>query len=361
LRRDGSLVHAYPYRPDELASKRTLALPYGEIMHDDAKDTSVFGLAALPHGDLIVVYDYLWTTPHGGGIARIDKDGHVLWYRRDYTDHWPWLTPEGEIFATTHVIQSDHVVTPLSGSEEFSLDCSEGVRSDIIRVLDTDGNVKDEIPVFDILRKSAYRSYLAATSNPLRDEEKNDCDPVHTNLVSPVGAALAARLLDVQPNDLLVSLRNINAIGIISRVDHQIKHLFKGPFLFQHSAQAAADGKIIMFDNLGASQSGGPSRVLLYDPLTGEAKTLIPNSKSPDIAIFSRIEGNVNLSADGTRALVSVALAGKGYETRLSDGAILTTFDNLHDVHSLPQFAQKKTMARFDQNGIYYVSSRLLD
>jgi hypothetical protein len=359
LRRDGSLVHAYPYRPDELVSKRTVSLPYQQIMHDDAKDTAVFGVSALPGGDLIVIYDYQMTVPQSGGIARIDRDGHVLWYRRDYTDHWPKITGNGEILTIGHTIEPAHVEVRLSQSQTFSFDCPNGVFGDIVRVLDSDGHVKDEIPIFDELRNSPYRSYLMASLDA-ESTEKDGCDPVHANMVSPVGAELAERLAGVEPDDFLVSLRNISAIVIIGRSDRTIKHLFRGPFLYQHGAQPAG-GRIILFDNLGASASGGPSRVLLFDPVTGETRTVFPGKGAGGHGIFSRVRSNIDLSADGTRALVAIANMGRAYEIRLADGAILTSFDDLQDVHSLPQYAGKTTMARFQQNGVYYVPPNLLD
>ena len=123
LRRDGSLVHAYPYRPDELSTKRTMELPYQEIMHDDAKDTAVFGIAQLPHGDLVVVYDYQGTSPTGGGISRIDKNGHIVWYRRDYSDHWPTVTEAGEILVVSHTIEDEEITIKLARKQSFTLAC----------------------------------------------------------------------------------------------------------------------------------------------------------------------------------------------------------------------------------------------
>jgi hypothetical protein len=360
LRRDGSLVHSYPYRPDELVTRRTMSLPYQQIMHDDARDTAVFGLAALPHGDLVVVYDFQQTEPASGGIARIDKDGHVLWYRRDYSDHWPKVTDKGDILVISHVPEARHVGIRLGGGQAISFDCPHGVSGDLVRVLDANGHVTEEIPIFDALRNSPYRSYLIASVNT-EAAEKDGCDPIHANMVSPVGAELAARIAGVQADDLLVSMRNISAIGIIGRSDHRLKRLFKGAFLLQHSAQAAPGGKIIVFDNLGASPKGGPSRVLLIDPATGKADSIFPNAAAEGAETFSVLSGNINLSADGSRALVAISTMGRAYEIRLADGVILTSFDNLQDLRSLPQFAQRTTMARFHQNGVYYVPPNLLD
>src|SRR5262249_8474249 len=154
------------------------SFPVQQIMHDDAHDTAVFGVAALPGGDLIVIYDYQMTVPQSGGIARLDKNGHVLWYRRDYTDHWPRITKQGDILVTADAIEAPHVTVRLSRNQEFSFDCPQGVFGDIVRVLDPDGHVKDEIPIFDALRNSPYRSYLMASLDA-ESTEKDGCDPVH--------------------------------------------------------------------------------------------------------------------------------------------------------------------------------------
>src|SRR5262249_53200099 len=148
--------------------------------------------------------------------------------------------------------------------------------------------------------------------------EKNSCDPLHANMVSAVGSELAGRLGDVEADDILVSLRNISAVAIIGRDSHRIKRFFKGSFLLQHSAQPAPGGKIIIFDNLGASASHGPSRVLLFDPLNNETQTILPSAATEDLETFSWLSGNINLSSDGTRALVAISTMGKAYEINLT-------------------------------------------
>ena len=360
LDRNGGLIHAYPFRPDELTSKRTLDLPYGEILHDDAKDTAVVGLAPLPNGDLIVVYDFVGTTPYGGGVARMDKTGHLRWYRRDYSDHWPTVTPENEILVISHRIGPGYLSLPLGKEPPQALVCPEGLLVDIVRVLDFDGNVKEEIPVFDALFASPYRSRVLTGMDPFT-LSPNWCDPVHSNSVVRVGPELAARFSGADPNDLLLSLRNLNALAIIG--GGKLKHFFTGSFIAQHSAQIVPGGKIVLFDNLGSSPEGGPSRVVLFDPVNREERTLFPNHKTPrDLDVFSRLTGNVSVSRDGTRALFVVASPGKAYEIGLADGRLLTTFNNLHDVSRLPQFADDPMKVRyFTEFGVYYVPPQLAD
>jgi hypothetical protein len=362
LGRDGKLIHAYPFRPEELSSRRTVDLPYGEILHDDSKDTAVFGLAPLSNGDLIVVYDFEGTSPLGGGIARMDKEGHLVWYRRDYTDHWPTITSEGEILSISHDIGSERIRMQLAKDTTYSFGCPNGVSRDIVRVLDFAGRVKEEIPIFDALIASPYRTRLRVDIDPLI-EGPESCYPVHTNSVVPVGQELAAKFNNVQPGDLLLSLRNISALVIIGRSDHAVKQLITGSFIQQHSAQVLPGGNIVMFDNFGSSPAGGPSRVLIYDPVTRQEETLFPNKHTPKgTEIFSSIFGNIDISDDGARAIFTVGRAGKAYEIALADGKLLTTFNNLHDVSRLAQFADSPRKVRyFTEFGVYYVPPHIAD
>ncbi len=358
LRRDGSLVHAYPFRPDELTKNRTLDLPYQEVMYNVARDTGVFGLTYLRNGDLIAVLDNPGSVPYGGGIARLDKDGHVLWYRRDYSDHWPAVTDRDEILSISHKLEDPPVKERLADGTSMRLTCPSGKFADLIRVLGFDGSVKEEIPLLDALRSSPYVAHLAA-SYDINLKVLDGCDPLHTNSVNLIGAEMAAKLKDVQPDDLLVSFRNISALAIVGRTDHEIKHFYKGTFLYQHSAQIAPGGNIILFDNVGG---GASSRVLMFDPAGGAEQQIFPSPLTPkEMGIYNLYGGNIDLSADGTRALVAFYNRGKAYELRLSDGAILTEFDNVHDVHTTPQFAtDPKKVRYFVQGGVYYVPPDLV-
>jgi len=359
LRRDGSLAHAYPFRPDEFAKKRTLELPYQEFMYDDAKDTGIIGLKALPNGDLIAVLDLQGTSPYGGGVARLDKDGHVLWYRRDYSDHWPSLTDRNEILSISHKLENPPTDEHFPDGTSMRLACPADKFADLIRVLGLDGSVKEEIPLLDAVRSSPYVSHLAQTFDII-GQSQSGCDLLHTNSVNLVGMEMAAKLKDVQPEDLLVSFRNISALAIVGRADHKLKHFFRGTFLYQHSAEVAPGGDIILFDNVGGG--GRSSRVLLYDPATGAERQIFPGPMTPkELGIYNRNGGKIDISADGMRALVAFYNYGKAYEMSLTDGTVLTEFDNVHDVHTMPQFTKDPKKVRyFVQGGVYYVPPNLV-
>jgi len=361
LGRDGHLIHAYPYRPYELAEKRIVEMPFEQNFFDAAETINGYGIEPLPNGDLIAVFGFENAFPYGGGIARLDKDGHVLWYRQDYSNHWPGITAEGDILAISYELEYSTIRYSVAGKANRSIGCPGGFYKDVIRVLDPNGAVKDEISVFDALIKSPYRSHLVLRAS-IDSPDAQLCDPLHVNSVIPVGPALGSKLSGVSSDDLLISVRNISAVIIVGRNDHQIKYLFKGTFLSQHSAKPLPDGRIVLFDNLGASEEAGPSRVLVFDPVTKQETTFFPNAATPKhYETFSDILGAIELSRDGANLLVAFGVNGQGYEIRLSDGAILTTFDNVHDLRPVSPGEERAEMAaRIDQFGIYYVYPDLL-
>jgi hypothetical protein len=179
------------------------------------------------------------------------------------------------------------------------------------------------------------------------------CDPLHANFVKLVGAELAGKLEQVEPEDFLISLRNLSAIGILSRRSKSFTHLFRGTFLLQHGAQPVPGGKIALLDNLGAAAGVG---VMLVDPTGGPEETVFPNRATPDTDSYTAVGGHLDMSADGRTALISISEAGKAYEIDMASGEILTIFDNLHDLRSVQHIpgAAATRAARFKQWGVYY-------
>jgi len=347
FRRDGSMVHAWPFLPEEFQKTPIVSAKYETALFDYARNIYSAGLTELPDGSLISVFFQSDGFPSGGGVARIAPDGHFIWFRRDYSHHWPVISGNEIVFSAAHILSRPTNIV-VDGTVLSTLDCQPSYIADTIRVVDLNGRPVTEISIFDALLASPYRAVLLQTINK--------CDPLHVNYVTPVGEGIAKGLPGVSPSDFLVSMRHISALAIISRETGRLLRLFRGDFFMQHAVHPFGGTSVIMFDNLGAGAAGGPSRLLVYDLATGAERTLFPLPGKASVPFFSEKNGTISLSADGTRAIVAVTDAGRGYEIRLSDGAILTKFDNLSDVSMLGGFEELKHRfaARFDSFGLYY-------
>lgn len=327
--RTGSLVHAYPYRPDQFEAHQIVSLPYEQVGFSFAENMYPVGLVKLQGGDLIVTFHQFNTFPFAGGIARIRPDGSVVWFRHDYSHHWPRLLPDGNIAVPAMRIGPAQISVPLAQHSGIKLDCDGKIEEDIVRIINPDGQVQQEIPVLSAFLHSPYRSMLMEAPVP--------CDPLHLNYVTSVTRGIVSLYHDVAPDDLIVSLRNLDAFAILGRHDHRIKHVFNGTFVRQHSVQPLGQSAtMLIFDDLGGNWKAAPSRFLSYDLADGAERTVLANPDADGHPRYSSYAGDISVSPDLSRAIVSFARAGRAYEVRLSDGKVLTVFNNIDDLRRVP-------------------------
>ena len=190
-------------------------------------------------------------------------------------------------------------------------------------------------------------------------QSTNGCDPLHLNFIDVVRDDLPAGIEGIEPGDIVVSLRNISAFGIIDAGSGDLKRLVRGTFIQQHSVQHLSGSRYILFDSQGGSHDGGPSRLLELDLATGAERTIFPTPAHPDHQrkSFSQAAGHVSISPDRMRAIVNFSYEGTAFEVRLSNGEVLREFVGLHDVSSGDGLAEErhKQAAIFRFYGINYV------
>ena len=355
----GEVRHAYPYRPEEIQDANIVSeseFPYehaiGWAFEKDAEATSV---SRYPDGDLMVVFLFEDSSPYGGGVARISPDGSPVWYRKDYSHHWPHLSDDGVAVVPSFGADRENNFA-VDGGNPFrrvrrTLLCDGYFLDDYLSVIDGDGNLLNQTSILDVIAESLYAEHLIKHS-------KDDCDPTHLNSVYVLGEDFAG-VDDITPGDMVFSMRRLNAFGILDGDTHRLKRIVRGSFIAQHSVQHLDGSRFIMFDNSGTDGVHGPSRLLIVDLADGRETTVFPNDDTPQhlLNFFARSRGLVDVSPDGRRALVTDVDHGRGFEIRLSDGAVMNIFHNLHDVSGLEQFPDEHAANawRFEIQDISYV------
>lgn len=357
----GEPRHAYPYRPEAIeAAPRVVDLPYEQSPGFSFRaDRYPAGLGRYANGDLLVTFHLRHSFPFAGGAARIDRQGRPLWFRQDYSHHVPHVNADGTALVPGLRIGGGAVAvtlkegTPSRKAAQFRLACEspnrESPNRDLARVIDGDGRALEEIDLLEALLESPYAAALKHTSSP--------CDPLHLNSVEPLGADASG--LGLAPGDLVASLRNLSAFAVIDRDSRRLKRLVRGGFFMQHSVKHLEGAKFLMFDNWGADDAQGPSRLLMVDLAEGSETTIFPNAATPEPLrnLFSIHRGHLSISPDRRRALCTFSDEGKSVEVRLADGAALAVFTNLRDISRWePLSAERKTRAAlFNLQGAYYL------
>lgn len=351
----GAVERVWPFLPDEIERANVASgsdypheRPLGWSFSDSVR---TFNIARL-HDDLIVVFDFADTFPGQGGLARVGPDGKPRWHRKDYSHHWPQVIDEDLILVPSrHVRHSSLSYEAGKGHRRrtMQISCGRKIKEDQVNMVNGRGELLEQIPIFDSIAQSIHAGRLASTYN--------QCNPTHLNFVhmlgadADVGAGLA-------PGDLVISVRNINAFGVLDGHNRRLKRLVRGSFHRQHAVQHWKQARFVMFDNHGTDGNLGPSRLLMVDLETGEEATLFPTDSTPmNLRLgYSMIKGQLDISSDKRRALITDTWNGRALEIRLADGEVLNVFHSVHDVSGLADVPQSLTQhpGLIQLYGIYY-------
>jgi hypothetical protein len=290
-----------------------------------------------PNGDILALCA-IRGTPFGLGLAKFDRDSKLLW-RRDGPFHHDFdVAEDGRIFALTRK-QKD---TPPDGFEALSHPFTD----DILTILSPAGEVEREVSILEAFKGTPYQLILltaeltapkgetapASTTQVLemmrvmpnlmpmpagaRESMKDRLagppqlkdpasrrsaamDVLHVNGVRVLGAGPAGKSSPLRPGHVLLSLRTPSLLATLDPEAGRVTWAARGPWRFQHDAQPLADGRILMFDNLGSARG---ARVFEYEPVTGAAPwAFLGPDTGPVIAPF---RGRCQRLANGNTLVV---------------------------------------------------------
>lgn len=210
----------------------------------------------LPNGDLLALYAAIGDTPWGYGLVKMDKDSKVIWKFLQHTHHDFELDDQGNIFVLTQEISD----TKIPGFPRLARPRID----DFIVKLSSEGKVLDKLPLMEAFAASRMGRRLHFAS---MEAQERSGDYLHANSVRVLRDAIPG-VPESRPGQLLVSLREVNAIVLVDMESKRIVWTLSGSWQRQHDAQLLRNGRILMFDNEGNPIGNGPSRIIEIDPAT---------------------------------------------------------------------------------------------
>jgi hypothetical protein len=328
--RQGRILAAVPYRPDAIMAADITggAFHHELVTTEPARLLRPIGVLAYEDGDILVTFQSVVGAafPFSLGIARIAPDGTPRWYRRDFSHHWATLAPDGTLLVPMLSVGAEALTVEVNGAPQ-RVRCETGrPQIDGVQIVDGDGTVVRRLEITEALAASPWAALITQTTD--------GCDPLHVNFVDVIQPDAGPGL---DPGDLVVSLRNLSAFAIVDPDSGAIKRVVRGGFLQQHAVHHLGGSRFLMFDNLGGDAEGGPSRLLELDLATGVERRVFPAPAlpAPFRHAFSKVAGDIDISPDRRRALVSFSEYGRAFEVDLASGQPLMTYDNLHDLSQL--------------------------
>jgi hypothetical protein len=255
----------------------------------------------------------------------------------------------GQIYTpfSTYVKDLKHI-----GGSGVTVKCATGQSGmDGIRILSPEGKSVRELTLLDNFVRAGYSGLFYGV--------RDGCNLTHLNSVALASASVAKALPGAAAGDLLVSLRETSSVALLDGKTGAVKYMVAGRTAAQHGAQFLPDGTVIALDNVGGDRKLGGTRIVRINLLNGASETVFPKGNENDLLpVFTEVAGQIDVSADGKRALVSVTHQGRVIEIDVASGAPLWVYENTHDIAPFLRQAEIRsdtTRARFATYGAYYV------
>jgi Arylsulfotransferase (ASST) len=208
-----------------------------------------------PNGDLLAIYEGVGDTPYGYGLVKLDRNSEVIWKYLAHTHHDVDVGPDGRIYVLTHELTD----RPLDGFDNLAPPRLD----DFLVVLSPDGQELKKISLIDAVAASDYPHLLHTVS------WYAVADPLHANGVDLITEQDAARFAFGRAGQILLSFRELGAIGVLDVEDEKLVWATRGPWIGQHDPDILPNGNVLLFDNYGHfDKPEGRSRVIEFDPAT---------------------------------------------------------------------------------------------
>jgi Arylsulfotransferase (ASST) len=287
----GRVLHRwkYPLRrlwPDLRKDPRMAKLEYWRRAH------------LYPNGDLLAIYE-------GLGLVKLDSRSRVLWSYRSGAHHDLQVMADGTIY----VLDREGKIIP-------RLHRQKGVLEDFVTVLDASGRRLRKISILECFERSPYAFFL--------NHMRRSGDIFHTNTLEVLDGRFAARHPAFRKGNVLVSVWRLDTLAVLDLERQTVVWAMKGGWHRQHQPTFLDNGRLLLFDNIGAAKDR--SRVLELDPLTG--KVLWQYGGTRDVDLFTKTLGSCQRLPNGN-TLITESENGRALEVT-RDGRTVWEFYNPH-------------------------------
>ncbi|HEY7690272.1 MAG TPA: arylsulfotransferase family protein [Dongiaceae bacterium] len=211
----------------------------------------------LGNGDLLAIYEGVGDTPYGYGMVKLDRNSNLIWSYLANTHHDFDIGPDGRIYVLTHELTSEPM-PDFGNLAKTRID-------DFLVVLSPEGQELSKIRLILPVAASRYRHLLHTVSS------YSVADPLHANDVDYITADAARNFPMGKAGQVMLSFRELNAIGVLDVSRRKISWMARGAWIGQHDPDILANGNILLFDNYGNYEGpDGISRVMEFNPRSME-------------------------------------------------------------------------------------------
>lgn len=248
------------------------------------------------NGDVLAIFA-------GLGLIRVDKDSKLIWASPVSAHHDLDIAPNGDIYVLTREAHMNP-----HASEHFP------ILEDFVSILAPDGREKQRISLLAAIENSAYKDLWLTSKQRVGDI-------FHTNALKLLDGRAVQSLPAFKEGNVLVSMAVLNTIAVVDLEKIRVVWAHRGGFKLQHDPKLLANGRMLLFDNMGEPDH---SKVIEFNPITGQ--THWEYRGTPKAPFFTRSCGTANRLPNGN-TLISESDNGRAFEIT-PDGEIVWEFYN---------------------------------
>jgi hypothetical protein len=269
----------------------------------------IHGIIVMSNGDIVFNFEYL-------GLVRLNVCGEVVW-RVPYRTHHSLHLDEDGSFWVPGLVKRNERIENLPNHKPTFWDYS-------ILQVSQDGQVIRDISVFDLLIENGLHGllYMSTLNNGMTEVTY---DTMHLNDIETFPSSIPEGVFE--RGDVMISLRNINAVIVFNLNDQKIKFITIGKVLRQHDPDFIDGNTISIYDNNNffPDNRGRYSRIASISALDGSIVENFTGSK--DFQFFSNIGGKHQLLPNGN-ILISEYAKGRAFEINAS-GTVIWEYYNI--------------------------------
>lgn len=270
-----------------------------------------------PNGDLLLSFSAWTTTPFGFGIAKIDRDSNVIWHNLRPIHHSFAENEDGTIYALDHIVMDD--------GPDWLPEVTGPYLDDGISIFAPDGEYIRRISVLESLKNSAYIPAIKVLATLNAGDGLGDL--LHANDVDVLTTSLAPAFPFAEAGNLLISMREINAIAIIDVDTEAVKWFARGDWYAQHDPDFLPNGNILLFNNIDMqldTEGYRASSVIEFNPKTREVVWTYRGNG--DDRFFTAARGSQQRQPNGN-TLITESQSGRIFEVT-PDGKVVWEYFN---------------------------------
>jgi hypothetical protein len=240
----------------------------------------------------------------GRGVVALDRDSRLVWALDNRAHHDAVVRPDGTVLLLTRKAE---MVPELDPIKPVLLD-------DIVTIGPT-GEERGRLSLLDALMQSDHRRLL--------DGRVHHGDVFHTNSIAELDGRAAAVDPAFAKGNLLLSLRNLDALVVVDPRVERVVWSARGDFRKQHDAQVVGPDRLTLFDNEGPAEGSRALTLRLPD--------LVPLASwggVPGQPLDSSTLGTMQTLSNGHR-LITESDGGRAVEVA-EDGRVVWEMFNPH-------------------------------